>query len=263
MQTMKMQKQMSFEELIDDYFQTLNELDETRRIDLIQKVWTADGIFVSPVGKAQSHPANSDLIAAFHQNSPGMTIRRTGKIEILHTDYLRFGFEAIRADGTVHFSGTDFAVIYDGKLQLVAGFFNSVPNSVVTLTPQEMVNIAKEVYRAFNAGDLVTWLTFFAPNFEWHAADNSPSADRSPYRGLDTIQNEVFPRLANLFPGMKLRADEIFATENKAIMLGYYYNLPQKAGGTTEAQVAHILTFENGKIVKFQQYLDSLKFSNL
>ncbi|MEO1299332.1 MAG: nuclear transport factor 2 family protein [Cyanobacteria bacterium J06636_16] len=126
-----------------------------------------------------------------------------------------------------------------------------------------MVDIAKEVYRAFNAGDLATWLTFFAPNFEWHAADNSPIADHGPYYGLDTIQNEVFPRLARLFPGMKLRADEIFATENKAIMLGYYYDLPQKAGGKTEAQVAHILTFENGKIVKFQQYLDSLKFANL
>lgn len=45
---------------------------------------------------------------------------------------------------------------------------------------------------------------------------------------------------------MKLRADEIFATENKVIILGYYYDLPQKAGGKTEAQAAHILTFENG-----------------
>ncbi len=73
----------------------------------------------------------------------------------------------------------------------------------------------------------------------------------------------MIPRLAALFPGMQLRADEILATENKAVILGYYYNLPQKAGGTTEAQVAHVLTFENGKIVKFQQYLDTYKFATL
>ncbi|MEO1299331.1 MAG: hypothetical protein AAFW75_26880 [Cyanobacteria bacterium J06636_16] len=99
MQAVKTQKQMSFDSLIDDYFQTLNELDETRRIDTIQKVWAVDGIFVSPVGRAQSHQENSDLITAFHQNSPGITIRRAEEIEILHTDYLRFGFEAIRSDG--------------------------------------------------------------------------------------------------------------------------------------------------------------------
>jgi uncharacterized protein len=108
-----------------------------------------------------------------------------------------------------------------------------------------------------------TWLTFFTPTFEWHAADNSPIADRSPYCGLDAVCSEVLPRLAALFPEMQLRADEILVTENKAIMLGYYHNLSQKLGGTTEAQVAHILTFQNGKIIKFQQYLDTYKFSIL
>ena len=46
-------------------------------------------------------------------------------------------------------------------------------------------------------------------------------------------------------------------------MLGYYYNLLQKVGGTAEAQVAHILTFANGKIVKFQQYANTYKFTTL
>lgn len=260
---MEVQKQLNLEALIDDYFQTLNELDETQRIELIQKVWAADGIFVSPVGKAQSHQESQDLVAAFYESSPGTTVRRVGEIETLHRNYLRFGFEIIQPDGTVHISGTDFAIIKNDKLQLVADFFNSAPHNAASSTQQEIINIVKQVYRAFNAGDVVTWLTFFAPTFEWYAADNSPIADHSPYRGLDAVRGEVFPRLAALFPGMRLRADEILATENKAVMLGYYYNLLQKAGGTTEAQVAHILTFQNGKIVKFQQYLDTYKFSTL
>lgn len=260
---MEAQMQQNIEGLINDYFQTLNELDENRRIELIQEVWTADGMFVSPVGKTQGYVECNDLIRGFHKQSPGTTIRRTSEIEILHTDYLRFGFEAVQAGGVKLFGGTDFAVIRNGKLQLVTGFFNSESHSPASLTPEEIISIVRQVYQAFNAGDLVTWLTFLAPSFEWHAADNSPIADHSPYCGLDAIKNEVLPRLAALFPGMKLRADEILATENKAIMLGYYYNLPQKSGGTTEAQVAHILTFENGKIVKFQQYLDSYKFSTL
>jgi uncharacterized protein len=260
---MEIQHQLNLEVLIDDYFQTLNKMDETQRIELIQKVWAADGIFVSPVGKSQSHHENQDLIVAFYESSPGTTVRRMGEIEILHKDYLRFGFEIIQPDGTVNVSGTDFGIIKNGKLQLVAGFFNPAPHNASSLTQQEIIDIVKQVYRAFNAGDMATWLTFLAPTFEWHAADNSPIADRSPYCGLDTVRGEVLPRLAALFPGMQLRADEILVTENKAVMLGYYHNLPQKAGGTTEAQVAHILTFQNGKIVKFQQYLDTYKFSTL
>jgi hypothetical protein len=127
---MKVQKHINLEELIDDYFQTLNELDEIRRIELIQKIWAADGIFVSPVGKAQNHQESNDLIAAFHQDSPGTTIRQMGEIETLYTDYLRFGFEVIQPDGRVNFSGTDFAVIKNSKLQLVAGFFNPTPVKV-------------------------------------------------------------------------------------------------------------------------------------
>lgn len=260
---MEAQKQTNLEGLIDDYFQTLNELNESQRIELIQKVWAMDGTFVSPFGKAQGHQANSRLIAEVHKDSPGITTRRVGEIEILCTDYLRFGFEVINPDRTVYARGTDFALIDNGKLQLVAGFFNAVPHHEASSTQQEIIDTVKQMYKAFNDGDIATWLTFFAPTFEWHAADNSPIADHSPYCGLDAVRNEVIPRLVTLFPGMQLRPDEILATEKKAIMLGYYYNLPQKAGGTTEAQVAHILTFENGKIIKFQQYLDTYKFAAL
>ena len=258
-----MEMQIHLEELVDDYFQTLNELDEPRRIELIQKVWATDGIFVSPFGKAQGHQANSRLITEVHQNSEGITTRRVGKIETLCTDYLRFGFEVINPDGTIYIDGTDFALISNGKFQMIAGFFNSAPHSIKSSTPQEIITTVKQMYSAFNDGDIVTWLSFLAPTFEWHVADNSPIADHSPYCGLDTVRDEVIPRLGTLFPGMQLRPDEILVTENKAIMLGYYYNLPQKTGGTTEAQVAHILTFENGKIVKFQQYLDTYKFATL
>jgi ketosteroid isomerase-like protein len=256
---MKTQKRMDYEELINFYFESLNERDEMRRIALIENVWEADSVFVSPAGKAAGHTANNSLISKVFKQFPEVTTRRTGVIEVLHEDYLRFGFEAVQPDGTILFKGTDFAVIKNGKLQSVVGFFDTSSGS----PEQRNINTVHQVYEAFNAGDLERWFTFFAPNFEWHAADNSPIADHSPYIGLDAIRNEVFPRLVGLFPGMKLRTDEIMATENKAVMLGYYYNLPQKSGDTTEAQVAHVLTFENDKIVKFQQYLDTLKFSVL
>lgn len=260
---MEVEKQTNFESLINDYFQTLNELNEQRRIELIQKVWAVDGIFVSPIGKAQGYKEINDLIGGFHQHSPGTTVYQTEEIESLYANFLCFGFEIVASDGTMLSKGRDFAIIKNDKLQLVAGFFDSTAKNTKESTSQENIEAVKQVYKAFSAGEIRTVIKFFAPTIEWFAADNSPIADNSPYRGFDAIRDEVFPRLGTLFPGMQIDIQEILAMENKVVMLGYYRNIPRKAGGTTDAQVAHILTFQSGKIIKFQQYLDTYKFSKL
>ncbi len=260
---MEQHNHINFDSLINDYFDTLNELDEKRRMALIQRVWATEGTFVSPFGNVRGHSAINDLIGSVHKQIPQSATVRTTEIEVLQTNYLRFNFEVRRPDNTALVSGVDFATIENGKLKLVAGFADAAQPSDKTLTHQEIVSTVKHMYQAFNSGAVATWFTFFAPTFEWHAADNSPIADHSPYCGLNKVRDEVLPRLASLFPGMQLRIDEIIATDNKAVMLGYYYNLRRKEGGTTEAQVAHILTFENSKIIKFQQYLDTYKFASL
>jgi hypothetical protein len=51
-------------------------------------------------------------------------------------NYLRWGFTLSAADGTPILSGIDFAIIENGKLQLVMGFFDFAPNPINVKAPE-------------------------------------------------------------------------------------------------------------------------------
>ncbi len=115
------------EELIDRYFDSLNETDGKRRRDLTKQVWAEKGKFGTPYGEVEGIDAIDALVAGVHKTFPNSTVRRTSKIDGFG-NYLRWSFTLSQADGKPILSGVDFAIIADGKLQLVMGFFDFAPN---------------------------------------------------------------------------------------------------------------------------------------
>ena len=49
------------------------------------------------------------------------------------------------------------------------------------------MEVVNKIYAAFAAGNIPAVLELFDPAIEWFAAENSPLADRSPYRGLSQV----------------------------------------------------------------------------
>jgi hypothetical protein len=115
----------STERLIDSYFQTLNESDAAKRAALIRRVWAEDGAFASPVGDARGHAAIDAQVAGFQSACPGTVVRRTSPVDILHERFVRFSFEALDATGATFIAGVDFGIVRDGRLRLMAGFFDT------------------------------------------------------------------------------------------------------------------------------------------
>lgn len=115
------------EELVDRYFDSLNETDERRRRDLTKQVWVEKGKFGTPYGEVEGIDAIDALVAGVHKTFPNSTVRRTSKIDGFG-NYLRWSFTLSQADGKPILSGIDFAIIADGKLLLVMGFFDFAPN---------------------------------------------------------------------------------------------------------------------------------------
>ena len=87
---------------------------------------------------------------------------------------------------------------------------------------EENIGVTNSIYKAFNQGDFPAVLELLDPRIEWVAADNSPLADRSPYRGLNEVREGVFERIAAGFPGLTIRVDELFEEGDKVVMLGVY-----------------------------------------
>jgi hypothetical protein len=117
----------TIEELIDRYFDSLNEPDSKRRGALTRQVWAEKGKFGTPYGEVEGHDAINLLVEGVHKQFPNAKVRRTGKIDGFG-NYLRWSFTLSQADGKPILGGVDFAIVVDGKLQLVMGFFDFAPN---------------------------------------------------------------------------------------------------------------------------------------
>jgi hypothetical protein len=118
---------VKIEELIDRYFDSLNETEAARRLDLTRRVWAEKGKFGTPYGEVEGHAAIAALVAGVQKQFPGAKVRRTSRIDGFG-NYLRWSFTLSQADGKPILGGVDFGVVADGKLQLVMGFFDFAPN---------------------------------------------------------------------------------------------------------------------------------------
>jgi hypothetical protein len=61
------------------------------------------------------------------------------------------------------------------------------------------MDTVNKVYSAFAAGNIPAVLEWFDPAIEWVAAENSPLADHSPYRGLNQVLRESSLELGSSF----------------------------------------------------------------
>ena len=263
-------KPTEFDDLINRYFDSLNETDGKSRRELVEKVWAENGKFVSPVGEAQGHMAIDAQIQGFQKQFPGALVRRTSDVDVISKN-IRFAFEAVQPGGAIFIGGIDFGTVENGKLQSMTGFFDFAPNQENKLQihntagrmTQKNLDATKIIYQEFNQGNFSKVLEMFAPTIEWIAAENSPLNDHSPYRGLNEVRDKVFARLAAGLPGLKINPNELFEAGNdKVIMLGYYDGVFKATGKPIHAQVVHIWTFSDGKAIKFQQYADTYQLVN-
>ena len=126
---------------------------------------------------------------------------------------------------------------------------------------QENIDVINKIYEEFGQRNFDAVLEHFGPAFEWIAADNSPLANGSPYRGLDAVREGVMMRIATGFDRLTVKRDEIFGAGDKVVVLGYYDGVRKANGKWFQAQLAHVWTLANGKAVKFQQYVDTYQLA--
>ena len=126
--------------------------------------------------------------------------------------------------------------------------------------PSTHEQIIRRVYEAFNRWDIPAILGAFASDIEWVAADHSPLADHSPYRGLEAVRDGVFARIGTHFE-LIIRVDDLLESGDRIVMLGYYEGAPKATGRRFHAQVAHVWTLAQGKVRRFQQYTDTFQLA--
>lgn len=127
----------------------------------------------------------------------------------------------------------------------------------------ENVTIVDGLYKAFSAGDVPTVLGAMDAQIVWNEAEGNAYADGNPYIGPDAILNGVFGRVIGEHEYFNLQDIELHEMHNNKVLATLRYNAKHKITGKEyNAQAAHLWTLKDGKIIAFQQYVDTKKLAD-
>ena len=120
------------------------------------------------------------------------------------------------------------------------------------------VQFAKEMYAAFGRGDIPAVLGAFDPGVEWREAEGNPyKPDGAAWVGPQAILESLFMRLGSEWEGFTVSVRTLHDAGDYVVMEGRYTGLYKASGKRFDAQACHVLRFRGGKLVSFQQYVDT------
>ena len=125
----------------------------------------------------------------------------------------------------------------------------------------ENKQIIENTYKCFASGDIPGLLGTFDENIEWTEAEGFPYG--GTYVGANAILENVFMKLGGEWEGFSAVPDEILDAGDKIVALGTYSGKYHATGKSMKVPFAHVYTLRDGKIVKFVQYTDTLKVSEV
>jgi uncharacterized protein len=124
------------------------------------------------------------------------------------------------------------------------------------------VEFLKGMYKAFANGDVPTVLAAMDDNIEWNEAEGNPYNLGRPFVGPAAIVEGVFARVLHDIEGFEIRPERFLGDGDTVVMQGRYWGAKAHATGEPlDVQVAHVWDLKNGKVVRFQQYVDTLHFA--
>ena len=114
----------------------------------------------------------------------------------------------------------------------------------------------KQVYQAFAEGDIPTVLGFLNSEIDWTEAEGFPYA--GTYHGPKAVLEGVFMRLGAEWNGFAAIPDEFNDAGDTVVVLGKYSGVYKTTGKSFQANFAHVWKVQDGKAIRFVQYVDTL-----
>jgi uncharacterized protein len=116
------------------------------------------------------------------------------------------------------------------------------------------------MYEAFGRGDIPFVIGALDPDVEWWEAENFIYDDRNPYIGPQAVLEGVFARIGSEWEWFTVTPIEVLDAGESIVGRGHYAGKYKQTGREVKAQFAHVFSFRNGKVVRFQQYTDTAQF---
>ncbi len=164
------------------------------------------------------------------------------------------------------------AQFIDGKIVQEYGYWDNAP-IVMEFQKLEAENAAKAahldnlqiiegIYSNFAKGDIPAFLAVLDPKVEWNEAESFIYGDNKPLVGPDALVKGVLERIGADWEYWKIADLKLNGMSNSMVLATARYQAKHKTTGKLlDAQVAHVWSLKNGKVIKFQQYTDTKQAS--
>ena len=118
------------------------------------------------------------------------------------------------------------------------------------------LEIIKSTYEGKNSAEnSKNLIKYVAENISWTEAKGFPYAGN--YIGLESVTKNVFSRLGSEWVDYKFTPEGCVNSEDKVVAFGTYTGTYKMTNKSFSARVAHIWQLKNGKIISFEQFVDS------
>jgi len=104
--------------------------------------------------------------------------------------------------------------------------------------------------------DMPSLQSLYADDVEWHVPAMENVRFGGKRRGLKSVR-EFFAAIADDLEVLEFEPKEFIAQGDKVVALGHYSWRVKATGREFSSDWAHVCTVRNGRIVRFQEYMDT------
>ena len=118
------------------------------------------------------------------------------------------------------------------------------------------VAIVRRSYVAFARDDMDGVVGDMHPDIVWHQAQGLPHG--GVYHGLAEVRRNVFDPLdRDWWSEFTAEPDEFLDAGDEIMVLGRYRGVAKETGKKLDVPFVHVWTLQDGKAVRFRQFLDT------
>jgi uncharacterized protein len=118
------------------------------------------------------------------------------------------------------------------------------------------LDIIKAHYAASDRLDVAGMMADVSPGVHWTEMAGFPCA--GTWVGPEQVVDNVFAVLGSAWEGYQFRLERLIAAGDDIVGIGDYQGKYRGTGKSMHARVVHVWKLEAGKIVRFEQFTDTL-----
>jgi len=126
------------------------------------------------------------------------------------------------------------------------------------------VSLVKNLYAAFGRGDVPAVLGAMSGDIKWYQAEGNPyMPSGEAWVGPDSVLNNLFMKLGTEWDGFTVHPRSFHGAGDSVIVEVRYSGTYKPTGKSMDAQACHVWDINDGKVTRFQQYLDTAKVQDV